>query len=1137
MGATEHPGNDVFNDGIQLERNAGLLMATNTTTIALKGNAESLYLPKPHFYKQFAKQQQPVRPSAAVNRGYWLRMRAIEWVVRQFLEKPSAHRKVIVNLGCGYDLLPFQWLSRENHLCATTKFVDVDYEPLLQTKCEIILNRHDTSNLLRSVTTNPTATNPILLDSREYAAIGCDLRNLRRLDRLLKSVCEPEQSIVLCIAEDSVAYMPTEAADALIAWSSSLSSDTTFCLLDPICPDQPDNPFTAKMASHYTKLGTPLRSVFQYPGQHSHTQRFRVAGFTQLEYQNLWELWADPRFLSPSQRMALDGIEPFDAWEEFALWASHHCLAVAHNRGDPVLPERVLSRRNSDSSDASDISTRTSAPTHPDSQLFAFRYYKDPGCLCRRHHGSSYPIPDQDAIAIYGGQGPESILATSAVCRPRHLDEVTPVVLPPEVGARCCHVLTGMNDGGNILVGGRRSLTEPLKDCWLQKGNRWFRIHDLPEPRYRCRVVGVTLPNHVFGAICYGGKTGPATVATDILLWEPNVGWRVLQHLRNTPVPRFGPNFIRLGFNHGLLFGGMRQDGVICPDLWRWRLVVRDNVVAGISFRPSHALHASIGAYPWFARFGASYGFVQDYLLVIGGVARGGCIPQPYEILSLIGSFSNLGDGKELGLRVTSVQPVRPPDCPRPFLIGHSTLRTRTGMYVILGGGATCYTYGDYFNEGIWVLHEKEAGLTADWVVVPSRASSISAADSDSGKNGPSVQPVDVVLNRTQLADAVEFVSVVRRSRPRVITDLDFGTGARLWSLDHLMAKTTRSGNSIPSDELPQRRGWSRLEDSSGHQITCPAKPVKLRVSSSIATNTLLQQGQLDKPPELDVDFRIPWQLKSIETHVDSVLLDVSRGTTLLQYDTTATVLFQVKGLRKVALFPPTDLNRLEILPGLGRCELRVFNEKTRAKPLQAPPGTSPHVAIIQPGDSLFIPPFWTYSATSMRDFGLTSHDCLVNKTQQSQSQQTRSSRPTSVTSESSCSSGYTSESATECASPASLGRRPPLTDDTVDVTIKVFFRTITADKYTKSAGGFREAELVAYEAGRRDVENIVKRFINNNTQPARLTGQETSGLTGHEETETKIEPAFVLDQIPKDVTKAFLEKLGRELLAKAAEL
>lgn len=87
-------------DEMQIERNAGLVMATNNSSIVSKRSVEKLYLPEPHhFFRYFVKK--PIRRAPTINRGYWLRMRAVDWVVRQFLEKPSDHGKVIINLGCG----------------------------------------------------------------------------------------------------------------------------------------------------------------------------------------------------------------------------------------------------------------------------------------------------------------------------------------------------------------------------------------------------------------------------------------------------------------------------------------------------------------------------------------------------------------------------------------------------------------------------------------------------------------------------------------------------------------------------------------------------------------------------------------------------------------------------------------------------------------------------------------------------------------------------------------------------------------------------------------------------------------------------------------------------------------------------
>ena len=113
-------------------------------------------------------------------------------------------------------------MAQDNDLCSNTKFIDVDFEELMISKREIILNNPKMANLLSSNADEPLAKG-VILDAEEYAAIGCDLRNLRRLERLLKSVVNIEQCLVLCVAEVSITYMATEDSDALIAWSAALS--------------------------------------------------------------------------------------------------------------------------------------------------------------------------------------------------------------------------------------------------------------------------------------------------------------------------------------------------------------------------------------------------------------------------------------------------------------------------------------------------------------------------------------------------------------------------------------------------------------------------------------------------------------------------------------------------------------------------------------------------------------------------------------------------------------------------------------------------------------------------------------------------------------------------------------------------
>lgn len=76
-----------------------LLDQTNGSSIVSKRSVERLYLPEPHFFRYFVKK--PQRRSPLINRGYWLRMYAIEHSVRQFLTRSPERPKLVLNFGCG----------------------------------------------------------------------------------------------------------------------------------------------------------------------------------------------------------------------------------------------------------------------------------------------------------------------------------------------------------------------------------------------------------------------------------------------------------------------------------------------------------------------------------------------------------------------------------------------------------------------------------------------------------------------------------------------------------------------------------------------------------------------------------------------------------------------------------------------------------------------------------------------------------------------------------------------------------------------------------------------------------------------------------------------------------------------------
>jgi tRNA wybutosine-synthesizing protein 4 len=117
----------------------------------------------------------------------------------QFLAEDT-QRKLIVNLGCGFDPLPFVYLSSGANAC----FVDVDFPELIQRKCQIV---RDTPALTQVAGADcDKAFGEIR--GKSYCAVGCDLSDLNKFESILREI-EPNlnDTPILFLSEVAITYM------------------------------------------------------------------------------------------------------------------------------------------------------------------------------------------------------------------------------------------------------------------------------------------------------------------------------------------------------------------------------------------------------------------------------------------------------------------------------------------------------------------------------------------------------------------------------------------------------------------------------------------------------------------------------------------------------------------------------------------------------------------------------------------------------------------------------------------------------------------------------------------------------------------------------------------------------------------
>ncbi|KAI0106964.1 leucine carboxyl methyltransferase [Nemania sp. FL0031] len=950
-----------------------LVMQTNSSSIVSKRSVERIYYPdEPHYFRYFVKKFQ--RRAPLINRGYYLRMHVIDLAVRRFLERPGNKTKVVVNLGCGSDVLPWQCMTRYPDACHGAKFIDIDFPDLMSKKRAIVLSTPDLCSVFEPVETG--ASEHVFLKSDMYFQIGCDLRNTADIEKALSVCLDPSDCTFMFVAEVSITYMETLGADGVIKWASSLNQ-AEFCLLEQILPDGLDHPFAKTMLSHFVKLKTPLKSVFEYPDLEAQNRRFSRLGWLHVNALSLGQIWANDEWIPASKRRELDLVEPFDEWEEFALFASHYCVVIARNFAFGAGP-----------SDNNHGFAALCPPSQPHPQLFFDAYY---GIYAheRRRFGATVKIRDelgQPAFANMFGLGTNNRLISGALYSfdPLMLRDHSCLIGP---SGRVCHAIADLGRFGSLLVGGRTSPARALQDCWHFNAtkNKWSSIDDLPLPLYR---HGVTQLGQSNMTLLIGGKTDSSTLFTGCLIHKPGVGWiecsisgalyqpvfgAILVSFEKHSLIKNDSEYTTLCFE-GILAGGLLENGVVARQLLRWNLTMPVEGEMTISFEP---IISSDNTDILVCRFGASAFLLdKERILVVGGTQKDGIVPQVYEVVVIGVSDSRLEVLSHCPL-VNSNQQAR------PLLVGTSTSLTECGRLLVMDGGATCFSMGTYWNAGCYTLDLRSLFPCSPSTTLCSPLrfqNSIRVTDQpESTKvNSENIsvpqQATTLYMPKVRVKTEDDFAKICRAGKPVIIEGSDLGTCVYKWNAAYL-TESVGSQRKVVVHEASSSAMDFNSKNFSYTTKTFASFMAEVEKGERQYLRTLSEERPSDQPasiekdfPSLASDFQLPPELSLVKQNEFSSVLRISgRVNMWLHYDVMANVYCQIIGFKKLLLFPPGDVGHLSFPPGSSSSSIDVFSGlETPALAL-----THPHEAVLGPGDVLFLPPLWLHATAPLTDAGV----------------------------------------------------------------------------------------------------------------------------------------------------------------------
>ncbi|KAI1495238.1 leucine carboxyl methyltransferase [Biscogniauxia mediterranea] len=978
------------------------VMATNNSSIVSKRSVERIYYPnEPQFFRFFVKKFQ--RRAPLINRGYHLRLHVIDVAVRRFLERPCSKTKVVVNLGCGSDVLPWQCMARYPDSCRGVKFVDVDFPDLIMKKSIIV---SQTSELISPLTGLKTSTvSPIAMQADQYIQIGCDLRDLKTLEQALSTFLDIPNCVFMFVAEVSITYMETEGADGVIKWASALGQCRSspilililaeFCLLEQILPDGPDHPFAKTMLQHFEKLKTPLKSVNKYPTLQSQHDRFSSLGWKQVGVESLWQVWSHDKWLSAASRKELDRIEPFDEWEEFALFASHYCVVIAKS-----LPDDDVGL-------ASTIITppRIEAPVlYPEVVLG-----RDTGVRGQRRFGAAMklktPLGDHILSNTFGLGTNNRLRSVDLYSRDARVQDLKINMTGPS--SRVCHGIADLGCFGSLLVGGRTSPTAALRDCWhfSNESHLWSRVDDLPIPLYRHSLTQLGCSNM---ALLVGGKSDTFNVFDGCLVYQPGSGWTKCEVSGLYYQPVFGAMLVSFkevfrdpqcedsmeqGVSfRGVLIGGLLQDGVVAKQVLRWNLQLPTNGIPKISFEPLLSSLSSNGEpnasnckqfQSIISRFGGTALLYNERsIAIVGGIIDDTILSRTQEVLLL--DVSDL-DIKILATCCLTGQSEYSTQS-RPLLVGTSATLAENGKLVIMGGGATCFSMGTYWNEGCY-------SSSQDFVSLLNKGEDINSIQLDSWRRHQTLEITDMPLPplasqpkgkaqsarkmdipRVRVDSPAAFAELLKTGKPMVIAGSKLGNCTQTWTDEYLV-------NCIGSDkEVVVHEAKTSNMDFNAKNFSYVTKKFGSFMSEVVKGGKLylraLSENQpADQPadlkadfPRLADDFQLPDELSFVTENAFSSVLRISGPVNMwLHYDVMANVYCQIVGHKRMILFPPSDIIHLPFAPGASSSSIDIFSEEDPA--FLAP--THPHEAVLKPGDILLLPPAWLHTAKPLTDLGV----------------------------------------------------------------------------------------------------------------------------------------------------------------------
>lgn len=485
--------------------------------------------------------RKPKIRSPLVNRGYYIRFKCVEFAIQ------SIDPHVIIYLGSGFDTLSLRYPN--------VKMIEIDLPQVAETKTQILVEK----DLLKG----PLEVNqdgPVTLKSGKMSIISGDMRDTITVTQLIKRelrrlVHDLPSNLTICIFNEcSLCYMRQEDSDLLIQSlcqmvSDEASSNIHYVGYEQINSFETNSPFCQFMLSHFESMRAPLLTFLTKQQQMT---RFKDLGFDHIDVMDVQTFWNE--VIDDDEKKRIDGLEPFDEFEEYQLLCNAYALTLAKFSGHDA---------------NGDIHQQNERHTTTDTTISHVPLNKN--LFFKRFGHCSTLSGDSSHILMFGGFGqsrdtsPTSKLSDVVMF---NLDDESLAVCQVDYGTapssgRIYSQIVHMRDNKYLLSGGRRSPSElPFGDYMMTRidDHKFILSVDDISINKTWRHSVIRLDSGTL--VKFGGRTSPDIKDDNTFYTLNTVGHDVEWCKRRTDVnsDRHSAGAVSIEANSFVVSGGLTSD-------------------------------------------------------------------------------------------------------------------------------------------------------------------------------------------------------------------------------------------------------------------------------------------------------------------------------------------------------------------------------------------------------------------------------------------------------------------------------------------------------------------------------------------------------------------------------------------------